>query len=142
MITIEETVSTSKTRPEVFAYVADFTNAAEWDPGVRSSRLVSGDGGVGSRYLVEATFGKRVVAMTYQVVEYEPSVHIVLHGTAPTVDAIDDIRLEDVGGRTRVVYRARFSLKGMMRVAGPLLRPAFVRLGRRALAGLDIRLNR
>jgi hypothetical protein len=142
MITIEEAVSTLRARPDVFAYVADFSTAAQWDPGVRSSRRVSGDGGVGSKYLVEAAFGKRVVHLTYEVVEYESPVRIVLHGSAPTLDAIDDIRFEEVDGGTRVVYRACFSLKGVLRVAGPLFRPAFIRLGRRALSGLERELSR
>ena len=72
MITIQETATTARPRPEAFAYVADFTTAAEWDPGLRYSERVSGDGGVGTRYRVGATFAGRVVPMIYEVIEHGP----------------------------------------------------------------------
>jgi carbon monoxide dehydrogenase subunit G len=140
-IRIEETVVTRRPRPEVFGYVADFKKVAEWDPGIRSSTRVFGDGGVGTRYEVEATFAGRVVPMTYEVIEHEEPERIVLHGTAPTAEATDDIRFEDDDGGTRIVYRAEFVLKGALRLLGPLLRPIFTRLGTKAMAGLDSTLN-
>ncbi len=140
-IRIEETVTTKRPLSEVFAYVADFTKVAEWDPGIRLSTRVSGDGGVGTRYEVEATFAGRVVPMTYEVVEREDPERIVLRGTAPTAEAIDDIRFEADGEGTRITYRAEFTLKGVLRFFGLLLRPVFTRLGKKALAGLDATLN-
>ena len=108
MITIQETVTTPPPRPEVFAYVADFTKVAEWDPGIRSSVKVAGDGGVGTRYDVGATFAGRVVPMTYEVIEHAVPSRIVLRGLAATVEAVDTISFEDLAaGGTRVTYRGR-----------------------------------
>jgi hypothetical protein len=143
MITIRETVATPCPRPEVFAYVADFTKAAEWDPGIRSSVQVSGDGGVGTRYEVGAAFAGRVVPMTYEVIELAAPTRIVLRGQAGTVATVDSISFEDLpGGGTRVVYRADFTLKGALRYFGFLMRPLFGRLGRRAIGGLGEALHR
>lgn len=143
MITIEETVTTPRPRPEVFAYVADFTRVAEWDPGIRSSVQIIGDGGVGTRYEVEATFAGRVVPMTYEVIEHTAPSRIVLRGSAASVEAVDAISFEDLpGGGTRVTYRADFTLKGGLRSLGFLMKPLFGRLGRKAIGGLGEALNR
>jgi carbon monoxide dehydrogenase subunit G len=143
MITIQETVTTPRPRPEAFAYVADFTKVAEWDPGIRSSLRVAGDGGVGTRYEVGATFAGRVIPMTYEVVEYTPPTRIVLRGVSATVEAVDAISFEETAsGGTRVVYRADFTLKGVLRYFGFLMKPLFIRLGRKAIGGLGEALNR
>jgi carbon monoxide dehydrogenase subunit G len=143
MITIEESVTTPRPRPEVFAYVADFTKVAEWDPGIRSSVRASGDGGVGTRYDVGATFAGRVVPMTYEVVEHAVPARIVLRGLAATVEAVDSISFEETaGGGTRVTYRADFTLKGGLRYFGLVMKPLFGRLGRKAIGGLRQALNR
>jgi carbon monoxide dehydrogenase subunit G len=142
MITIQGTVITARTRPDVFAYVADFSKVSEWDPGIAASRRVAGEGGAGTRYEVEATFAGRVVPMVYEVAEHTPPSRIVLRGAAATVDAVDDIRFEETeGGGTRVVYRADFTLKGPLRFFALPMRPLFARLGRKAIGGLDRALN-
>ena len=123
--------------------MADFTKVAEWDPGIRSSVRVAGDGGVGTRYEVGATFAGRVVPMTYEVIEHAAPARIVLRGLAATVEAVDAISFEDLpGGGTRVVYRADFTLKGGLRYFGFLMKPLFGRLGRKAIGGLREALNR
>ena len=143
MISIEETVNTPRPRPEVFAYVADFTRVADWDPGIRSSVRVAGDGGVGTRYEVEAPFAGRVVPMTYEVIEHAAPSRIVLRGLAATVEAVDSISFEEApGGGTRVTYRADFTLKGGLRYFGLVMKPIFGRLGRKAIGGLRAALNR
>jgi carbon monoxide dehydrogenase subunit G len=142
MITIQETATTARPPGEVFAYVADFTKVAEWDPGISSSRRVAGDGGMGTRYEVGATFASRVIPMTYEVVEYTAPTRIVLRGSAATIEAVDAIGFEaQAGGGTRVVYRADFTLKGPLRFFALLMRPLFTRLGRKAVGGLEKTLN-
>jgi carbon monoxide dehydrogenase subunit G len=142
MITIQETAATTRPRPEVFAYVADFTKVAEWDPGIASSLRVAGDGGAGTRYEVGATFAGRVIPMTYEVVEHDAPTRIVLHGVGTAIEAVDDIRFEEQeGGGTRVVYRADFTLKGPLRFFAFLMKPLFTRLGRKAVGGLEKTLN-
>lgn len=141
MITICESVVTARPRPEVFAYLADFTTVAEWDPGIVASRLDTGDGGVGSVYAVTAAFRGREVPMTYEVVGLAAPERIVVRGTGKAVDAIDTIECFDHDGGTRVVYTAEFRLKGVVRLAAPFLRGVFRRLGETAMGGLDRALN-
>jgi carbon monoxide dehydrogenase subunit G len=136
MISIQESTFSARSCRDVFTYVADFATVAEWDPGIASARRVAGDGGVGTRYEVEATFAGRRVPMTYEVVEHDPPTRIVLRGAAAALDAVDDIRFEEWEGGTRVTYRADFTLKGPLRFLSLPMRPLFARLGRKAVAGL------
>jgi hypothetical protein len=137
MITIEETVTTQRAAADVFAYVADFENVAEWDPGIRSSARVSGDGGLGSRYDVEATFAGRVVPLTYEVTHYEAPQRVTLRASTDRFDSEDEIVVADLDGLTRVTYRAEFTLRGLLGRVEFALRPLFARLGRKAIDGLD-----
>ena len=112
-------------------------------PGIRSSARIAGDGGVGTRYQVGATFAGRVIPMTYEVIDYAAPSRIVLRGTAATVEAVDAITFDDLpGGATRVTYRADFTLKGGLRYFGFLMKPLFGRLGRKAIGGLGEALDR
>lgn len=143
MIAIQETAFTARPRADIFAYVADFSTVTEWDPGITSSRRVAGEGGVGTRYEVEAGFAGRAVPMIYEVVEYTPPDRIVLRGTGAALEAVDDIRFtETKDGGTRVDYRAEFTLKGRLRFFALPMRPLFARLGRKAITGLSEVLNR
>ena len=67
---------------EAFAFVADFANAARWDPGVATStRLDAGPVGVGSRYRLGIRMGGRVAPMEYRITTFEPSRRVVLVGS-------------------------------------------------------------
>ena len=52
---------------EVFAYLQDFTNTEEWDPGTVRTTRESGDGGVGTRYHNVPKFLGRETELTYVV---------------------------------------------------------------------------
>ncbi len=141
MITISESVTTAKPRDEVFAYVADFTTVAEWDPGIISSERISGDGGIGTTYRVVSEFRGRRVELAYEIVDHQEPAVIVLKGTGRAVEALDRIELHGHGEGTRVVYVAEFTLKGLLRFAEPFLGGMFSTLGREAIGGLDRVLN-
>ena len=47
---LQRSLETNASPEAVFAYLSDFTNTNEWDPGTVHTELVSGDGGVGTTY--------------------------------------------------------------------------------------------
>ena len=52
----------------VYEYLADFTTIAEWDPGISSAELVSGEPATtGAIYRVVASFGPRKIPLDYRV---------------------------------------------------------------------------
>ena len=139
---VTEVIEVPRSPAESFAYVADFTTVAEWDPGIHTSRKVSGDGGVGTVYDVQADFRGKTVPFTYTVTAFEQDRRIVLDGVGEKATSLDTIVFEPSGdGGTRITYTADFKLKGVLRLAEPFLGRTFTTLAQRALAGLEARLG-
>jgi carbon monoxide dehydrogenase subunit G len=137
MTVLNEELKVSRPLDEVFGLVGDFANAEVWDPGVEESRAITeGPVRVGSRYELTVVFNGRRLPMTYEVTAFDPPRRVELVGTGSTVDARDDIRFEATDEGTRILYMADLRLKGVLRVAEPLLRSKFEQVGRRAMEGM------
>ena len=83
-----------------------------------------------------AEFLGRKNELTYRIVEYDPPHAVTFRGENSTVVSRDRITFESTAAGTRVTYDADLALKGLLRIADPLLALAFNRVGDRALAGL------
>ena len=139
---VTEVIEVPRSVEESFAYVADFTTVAEWDPGIHESRKVSGDGGIGTVYDVQAEFRGKTMPFTYTVTAFEKNGRIVLDGVGENATSLDTIAFETAdGGGTRITYSADFKLKGVLRLAEPFLGGTFRTLARKALAGLEAKLG-
>jgi carbon monoxide dehydrogenase subunit G len=126
-----------------FAYLSDFVNAAEWDPGiVEARRLTPAPTAVGSRFEVIALFRGRRQRFEYVVTEFLEGTRISLHGEGEKALSDDVISVNAHEAGTRVAYEADLRLKGVYRVAEPFLRSTFERMGDAALDGLVARLAR
>ncbi len=123
---------------EVFAYLADFSSTAEWDPGVSEARRLTRDPlRVGARFHVVASFLGRRVALEYRTVELVPPHRVVLRAETRTVVSVDTITVRDLAGSgSEVTYDARLEPRGALRLADPLFGALFKRVGDRAKAGL------
>lgn len=138
MTTLHEQIETTLPRDATFAYVADFANAEEWDPGVATAqRLDAGPIGVGTRYRLGVRIGGRVAPMEYRISVFEPPTRVVLVGSGSGVSAVDDIRFEEVKTLTRVDYTADITLDGVRRLIQPFLGRAFATIGRNAADGMQ-----
>src|SRR4249919_2280575 len=137
MTILHERIETTLPIDATFAYVADFENADEWDPGVATAqRLDSGPVRVGTRYRLGVRIGGRVAPMEYRISIFEPSTRVVLVGSGSGVSAVDDIRFERIDGRTRIDYTADITLDGARRLIQPFLGRAFASIGRNAADGM------
>ena len=141
MSVLREIVDVSQEPEVVFDEVADFSNSAQWDPGVVAAKRVS-DGesapnGVGAVYRLTVTFRGRASEMTYRTVVYRRPDRVVLEGVGPRITATDTIEFARVdGGGTRITYVADLRLTGLAKVAEPFLARSFDEMGTRALAGM------
>ena len=135
---IRRTITTPLPIGTVFAYLADFSNAPEWDPGTTSSEPRTGLGPrVGQMYDLVVTWGSRTLDMTYEITALEVDRHIVLEGTGSTTKAVDTMTFSpNVDGGTIVTYEADIRLRGLLKLAEPFLGKKFVELGDEAERGL------
>ena len=130
-------IDTVWTPDEAFAYLSDFSTSAEWDPGVvEAERVNAGKVSEGTQFRLVAQFLGRKTPLTYRVVEYDPPRAVTFVGENATVVSHDRITFETIAAGTHVTYDADLRLKGLLRLADPLLAVAFNRVGDRALAGL------
>jgi carbon monoxide dehydrogenase subunit G len=130
-------IDVGQPREEVFAYLSDFSTTREWDPSVVEAERLSGQAiGEGTEFRLVAEFLGRRNELTYRIVEYEPPHAVTFLGENATVVSRDRITFESTAAGTRATYDADLALKGLLRVADPVLGLAFNRVGDRALAGL------
>ena len=138
MAILRERIETRLPLDEAFAFVADFANAAHWDPGVDTSERVNpGPVGVGARYRLGVRMGGRVAPMDYEISTFEPSRRVVLTGSGSGVAAVDDIRFEATPTGTRIDYLADIRLRGPRRLLAPFAGGAFARIARDARDGMQ-----
>jgi len=134
---LREELEVARPLEEVFAFIGDFVNTKDWDPGVEDARNETGGPiGVGTRYAVDVVFNGRKLPMTYEVTEWDPPNRVVLKGEGSMVTAVDDIRFEATVTGTRIRYSADLRLKGILRAAEPLLKGRFDETGRKAMEGM------
>ena len=138
------TVSSSWSPDRVFAYLADFRTVAEWDPSITES--VQLDDGeqckVGARYRVTTRTSVSAVVLAYTTTDLSRPTKIALRGENDSMVSLDTITIArgESGGST-VTYDAEIELKGMRRLADPVLELGFRRIGDKARDGLERKLN-
>ena len=99
---VERVVTTDTPLDRVYAYLSDFTNTTEWDPGTVRTERISGDGGVGTAYRNISTFLGRQTELTYTVVERVEGKVIALQGVNKTVRAKDTMTFAPAGAGGKI----------------------------------------
>lgn len=141
MARYEMSLRTSKTPDEAFAFMADLTNFASWDPGVISSVQVVGDAAeLGSAYDVEVKSIGGTMILTYEITEFDTPNRFVATAMSDKLTSVDVITVvpDEVGdGEGSVVtYDAELTLNGAFAIGEPALALAFNSIGDKAAAGL------
>lgn len=136
------TVESTRSREDAFAYLSDFSNALEWDPGVvGAERVDGGEVAVGSEFRLVTEFMGRKTPLTYRVVELEAPRRVTFLAETGTLTSLDTITFEQRGEGASVTYDADLRLKGPLKLADPLLRLAFKSIGDKARDGLRTHLG-
>jgi carbon monoxide dehydrogenase subunit G len=141
---LERTVRTDRPVGRVFAYLSDFTNTEEWDPGTVETVLVSGDGGVGTDYRNTSRFAGRESSLTYTVVERVVDERLVLRGRNRSVTVTDTMLFTALpdGAGTEVRYTADFDFGLLTPLLAVVLWLPMKKLGDDAERGLREALGR
>ena len=131
------TVESRSSATETFRYLATFSNAAEWDPGVLAGeQLDPGPVRTGSRFRLVVPFLGVRMPLTYQVIRFVPDREVLLHATNGMLQSTDRIVVTGAADGSTVSYEAEVRLRGPLQVLDPALRPGFRAVAQRAAAGL------
>ncbi len=135
------TIDSLRGPEETFDYLAMFSNAAHWDPGVLSGeQLDPGPVRLGTRFRLVVPFLGRRLPLTYVVTRYSPHRVVALDAASRLLHSADRIEVAANGDGAWVSYDADVRLQGPLRLLDPLLRRGFRAVGDRATAGLAIAL--
>jgi hypothetical protein len=123
---------------EVFDYMARFSNAVEWDPGVTEATEVDpGAPALGSIYRLTVRAFGRTLPLDYRIAEFDRPHRVVLSAENSMVRSTDVIDVSaGPGTGSTLTYDATLRLKGAVALFTPLLGLAFRRIGDRAIVGL------
>ena len=130
-------VRSPKSPTEAFAYMADLSNFAEWDPGVVRAEQVEGDGaGPDAVFDVAVKGVGGPMTLRYRTEAYEPPDSIVARAESRLLTSLDTITVvaDDTG--SIVTYDAELTLNGLLGLTDPFLGLVFNRIGDRATKGL------
>ena len=143
MTKLYETLDTTLDREAAFAYVADWSHQAEWDPNTTSAARIGDDDGpvVGARYALEVMMSRRSVPMEYRITELAVPERVVLVGEGSGVWTEDIITFSETETGTRVDYEAEIRLSGLLGLAQPLLGRAFDGVAKGAVEGMKRELD-
>lgn len=131
------TVDSTLDPEKAFEYLADFTNATEWDPNTTSSVLITEDPlAVGAKYEVVTKFAGREMELVYETVELSRPDRVVIQSGNGSTDLQDTMTFAPSPNGTRVTYEANVTPKGLVKLIDPLLTLIFKRVGDRAAEGL------
>ena len=128
------TVPSSRTQEETFDYLADFRSTAEWDPSISKAVLLSGHPGeLGARFAITMEqLGKEVV-LEYVTLEAQRPSKLVYRAETDSLTSTDTITVAPDGA---VTYDAHIELKGLRKLADPVLEIGLTRASDKARDGL------
>lgn len=138
------TLDTHADPATTFAFLEDFSNAADWDPGVQSAqRLDTGPVALGSRFALDLLVAGRVQRWTYVVETHEAPRRVTFVTRSRSAEGVDDVTVAPgPAGGSRVTWDASFAFSGLLgRLVDPLFQVAFSRLVDKAVAGLRVALD-
>jgi Polyketide cyclase / dehydrase and lipid transport len=137
MATYSAIAHSTRSPGETFEYLATFSNAAEWDPGVTKGKaLEAGPPRVGSVYRLGIPMGGVTATFDYRVLEMERPHRVVLRAEHPLALSTDTITVEAAVDGAEVRYEAVLERRGLLRLFGPFVARRFQAIGERAAAGL------
>ena len=127
------TVISTRSAEETFDYLADFSNAAVWDPGTATAeRLDGGPVGLGAAFRLGVRVGARVVTLDYRTVAYDRPHRFVVLAESGTIRSKDTVTVTAAAdGGAIVSYEADLRLKGALAAANAVLPVALERVGAR-----------
>ncbi len=129
MPTVSRSFSVPSAPQPTIAYLADFTNAVEWDPGTQScTRNDSGPIRVGATWHNTSKILWVTTELTYTL-ESLTDDKVVLVGRNKSATSAEIITVKPEGSGSRITYRNDLELRGGIKLASPVMKVLFEKLG-------------
>ncbi|NYE36744.1 carbon monoxide dehydrogenase subunit G [Nocardioides cavernae] len=132
MTTVSRTFDVRPAPAVVVDYLKDFSHAEEWDPGTEScTRNDSGPVQVGSTWHNVSKIAGVSTELTYTLEQLTDDT-IVLVGrneSATSTDTMTVVPSPDQPGGSRITYEAVIELKGAKKIADPVMKIVFEKIG-------------
>jgi len=139
------TIDVERPAAEVFAYLEDFSNADEWDPGVAEARrLDDGPVTVGSRFELHLQVGSRTQRWVYTTSEHDAPTRVVFETSSKYAEGRDAIGVVPRGDAACTIqWEATFGFTSLLgRLVDPAFQLVFNRIAGKAVDGLRERMAR
>ncbi|GGC58046.1 SRPBCC family protein [Hoyosella rhizosphaerae] len=137
MVHVQRTFVVDKPIDVVVKYLSDFSNTVDWDPGtVACTRLDDGPIRVDAQWRNVSRVLGNETELTYELEVFEAD-RVKFVGKNKTATAIDDIRLRSENGETEVHYTADITFHGFAKLASPVMRLFFERLGSKVVIDMQ-----
>jgi NAD(P)-dependent dehydrogenase (short-subunit alcohol dehydrogenase family)/carbon monoxide dehydrogenase subunit G len=142
MARVERTIEVRRPQDEAFAYAADFSKIAEWDPNVvRSEALGAGLLEPGAGYRVVIRMGPGRLALRYEIEQIDPPRRIRLRARGGGMEVVDELFFEPLPGGTEIRWVAEIALSGALGWFDGLTARSMEGIADRAMAGLQSALD-
>ncbi len=129
MTTISRTFTVDPQPHVVLDYLKDFSNAEDWDPGTETCvRLDDGPVVVGSTWNNTSKIAGVSTELVYELTELTDA-KVVFHGTNETADTTDTIEVVASGSGSEITYTAVIEMSGAAKLATPLVKLVFEKIG-------------
>ena len=129
MPTVTRTFVVQPAPPVVIDYLKDFSHAPEWDPGtVSCTRQDTGPVQVGSTFHNVSKIAGVETELTYKLTKLTGG-SIVLEGENKSATSVDTITVTSHADGSEVTYEAVIEAKGIGKLAEPLMKLVFERIG-------------
>jgi uncharacterized protein YndB with AHSA1/START domain len=137
MIDVSASVVITRPIEEVFAFVADQTNAPRWQDGlVEVRRVTDGPIGVGTRHTAVRAFIGRRLELTNEYVRFVPNQEVAFAGASGPLVFEASYTTEATPEGTQLTSTIRMRPGGLFRIAEPLIAADLRRDVRANLAAL------
>jgi hypothetical protein len=134
MASYTATVPSARTQEQTWDYLADFRSTVEWDPSITKATLRSGTPGeVGARFEITLSQLGKEMTFVYECLEAVRPSRLVYQADTDSLTSTDTIT---VAPDAAVTYDAQLELKGIRKVADPLMELGLTRASDKARDGL------
>jgi hypothetical protein len=142
MATFRTTLDSSWALPDLFKYMATFSNAAEWDPSVTSGEALSGgEPRLHSTYQLSLSVRGRELPLVYEIVEFDRLRRAVLTSGSKRVRSIAEIDVTPSPRGTLLTYSMSITGPGPLAGADPLITRILRSTAEKAEAGLRAKID-